>query len=119
MDTDRPGRDRHARVFEGGPVASGPVVHLEVGAWRPGQAVAEVSGSVCPRQRPGDPARVLVGIGSGSPIGGGVTISPASSIILDGLGDQDQGGQLGTDVEPAPDRGEDLGGVSPYPGIQI
>ena len=57
--------------------------------------------------------------GDGSPFGGGITIPPAGRGILDGLGDQDQGGQLGTDVEPAPNRGEDLGGVSPYPGIQI
>ena len=31
MDAARPGRDRHARVLEGGPVASGPVVHRSRG----------------------------------------------------------------------------------------
>ena len=30
----------------------------------------------------------------------------------------DQGGQLGPDVEPEPDLGQDLGGVSPYPGVR-
>ena len=62
---------------------------------------------------------ILGATGSGSPFGGGITIPPAGQDILDGLGDQDQGGQFGPDVEPALDRGEDLDGVSPYPGIQI
>ena len=75
---------------------------------------------MCPRQRCfGSRGHIEIAEGDGSPFDEGITIPTAGRGLLDGLGDQDQGGRLGPDVEPAPDRSEDLGGVSPYPGIQI
>ena len=82
--------------------------------------MASKGADVCPRQRCfGSKGHIEIAKGDGSPFGEGITIPTAGQGILDGLGDQDQGGQLGPDVEPAADLGQDLGGISPSPGVRI